>query len=38
MRSDWFAEGVANVDAKLERFRREVQGEFKEVKSMIKFR
>jgi len=31
------AEGVANVDEKLERFRREVQEEFKEVKSMIKF-
>jgi len=30
-------EGVANVDEKLERFRQEVQEEFKEVKSMIKF-
>lgn len=31
------AEGVANVDEKLERFRREVQADFKEVKAMIKF-
>lgn len=31
------AEGVANVDEKLERFRREVQEEFKDVKAMIKF-
>jgi hypothetical protein len=30
-------EGVANVNEKLERFRQEVQEEFKEVKSMIKF-
>ena len=31
------AEGVANVKEKLERFRQEVQEEFKELKSMIKF-
>ena len=31
------AEGVANVDEKLERFRTEVKDEFKEVKAMIKF-
>lgn len=31
------AEGVANLDEKLERFRQEVTEEFKEVKSMIKF-
>ena len=31
------AEGVANVDEKLDRFRQEVAEEFKEVKSMIKF-
>jgi hypothetical protein len=31
------AEGVANVDEKLERFRREVHADFKEVKAMIKF-
>ncbi len=31
------AEGVTNVNEKLERFRQEVQEEFKEVKAMIKF-
>ena len=31
------AEGVANVDETLERFRREVQEEFKEVKFMTSF-
>jgi len=30
------AEGIANVDEKLERFRQEVKEEFKEAKSMIK--
>lgn len=30
------AEGVTNLDEKLERFRQEVAHEFKEVKSMIK--
>lgn len=31
------AEGIANVDEKLERFRQEVKEGFKEVKAMIKF-
>ncbi len=31
------AEGIENVDGKMERFRQEVQDEFKEIKSMIKF-
>ncbi len=31
------AEGVANVDENLDRFRKEVQGEFKEVRALIKF-
>ncbi len=31
------AEGITNVDEKLERFRQEVKEEFKEAKSMIKF-
>ena len=31
------AEGVVNVDEKLERFRQEVREDFKELKSMIKF-
>jgi len=31
------AEGITNVDEKLERFRKEVKEEFKEAKSMIKF-
>jgi len=30
------AEGVVNVDEKIERFRQEVREEFKEAKSMIK--
>jgi chromosome segregation ATPase len=29
------AEGVANVDEKLERFQAEVRGEFKEVRALI---
>ncbi|MBM4137779.1 MAG: hypothetical protein FJ241_13260 [Nitrospira sp.] len=31
------AEGITNVDEKLERFRQEVKEEFREAKSMIKF-
>ncbi|PIZ21255.1 MAG: hypothetical protein COY50_00405 [Deltaproteobacteria bacterium CG_4_10_14_0_8_um_filter_43_12] len=31
------AEGITNVDEKLERFRQEVKEEFKETRSMIKF-
>ena len=31
------AEGISNVDEKLERFRQEFKEEFEEVKSMIKF-
>ena len=31
------AEGITNVDEKLERFRQEVKEEFKETRSMIRF-
>ena len=31
------AEGISNVDEKLERIRQEFKEEFREVKSMIKF-
>jgi hypothetical protein len=30
-------EGIENVDEKMDRFRLEVQNEFKEIKTMIKF-